>query len=125
MEDSGLVAAAGEGSPPSDRGHSAGPGVRPVGGQAGWRDGRGEGHGLGETEDGVVAIGRLGVVVGVLDDLGHLNLVEGVVADDVFTQEDSDFVSRRSGSAVSGREHVGGGDKGASTEWGLAPLAPH
>jgi len=83
LQNRGLVAAAAEGSPAGHRGDLLGVLAR-TSGKAGGADGRGECDGAGQPEDGEVAVGALGVVVGVLNDLGNIHPVELTISNVVF-----------------------------------------
>ena len=116
VEDGGLVASTAESSPAGDSGQLALIGLAPALGQTRRAHCRAEGHWLGQPQDGVVAVGGLGVVVGVLDDLGDVHSGEGVVADDVLSKKNPHAGCGLSVSAVGGGEDVLGGDQGTAAE---------
>ena len=124
LEDSGLVAPAAEGAPARHGGGGARVGGGGGGGEACRAHGSAEGDRLGQAQDGEVAVGALGVVVGVLDELCHIHPGEGVVAGDVLAEQDLDGRRGLAVGAVGRREDVLGGDESAATVGG-ATVCPN
>ena len=118
LEHGGLVAPAAEGAPARHGGGGARVGSGGGCGEARRAHGGAEGDRLGQAQDGVVAVGALGVVVGVLDELCHIHPGEGVVAGDVLAEQDLDGRRGLAVGAVGRREDVLGGDESAAAVGG-------